>query len=72
MSQQFCLVDKMEVLSSSEYDATPAAMGGEFPALRAVPKITKNLVAYPTGLIVVTPYLEDPPIHALTRRCRPL
>ena len=57
MLQLFCSVDEMEALASSEYDATPAAIGGAFPALRTVPKISKNLVADLAGLIVVNPYL---------------
>ena len=52
--QLFCSVDEMEALASSEYDATPAAIGGAFPALRTVPKISKSLVAYLASLIVVT------------------
>ena len=33
MLQLLCLVDKMETLATSGYDATPAAIGGAFPAL---------------------------------------
>ena len=48
----------MEARACSEFDATPAAIGGAFPALSAVPKISKNLVAYLAGLIVVTTYIS--------------
>ena len=54
-------VTRSEALASSEYyasHATPAAIGGAFPALSAVPTISKNLVAYLACLIVVTPYFR--------------
>ena len=58
MSQLYCLIDEMEVLASSEsiYDATPAAVGGAFPALVVVVKISGHLVGYLAGLIVVAQY----------------
>ena len=46
----------MADLAGSVSDASPAALGTVCPALRAVPKISKNLVAYLAGLFVVTPY----------------
>ena len=56
-------VDEMEDLASPQYDATPAAIRGAFSALSAVRKISKNLVAYPASLLVVTQHLggtDDP------------
>ena len=47
----------MEDLASSVYPASSAALGGACPALSAVPKISRNLVAYLAGLIVVTQYI---------------
>ena len=46
----------MEALATSDYDTTPAAIGGAFRVLSAVPKISKNLAAYLTCLIVFTQY----------------
>ena len=57
MSQLYCNVDDMADLASSVYPASSAALGGACPALSAVPKISRNLVAYLAGLIVVTPYI---------------
>ena len=39
------------------YPASSAALGGACPALSAVPKISRNLVAYLACLIVNTPYV---------------
>ena len=68
MSRLYCNVSDMQHLASSVYPASPAAFGGVCPALKAVPKISRNLVAYLAGLIVVTPYigrtLGGPPISA--------
>ena len=47
----------MADLASSVNPASSAALGGACPALSAMPKISKNLVAYLAGLIVVTPYI---------------
>ena len=44
-------------LASSVYPASFAALGGACPALSAVPKISRNLVTYLAGLIVITPYI---------------
>ena len=57
--QLYCSVDEMESLADAQFDATPAAMRGAFPALCAVTKISRNFVAYlqVAGLVVVTPYL---------------
>ena len=48
MSQLFCSVDEMEALASSEYDATPAAIGGAVPALSAVLKRFPSRTWLPT------------------------
>ena len=47
-------------LANSVYPASSAALGGACPALSVVPKISRNLVAYLAGLIVVTPLY---PVH---------
>ena len=52
MSQLYCNVADMEDLADSVYDAIPAALGSVCPALPAVPKISKNLVAYIAGMLV--------------------
>ena len=60
MSQLYCSIDKMEVLTSSVYDSTPAAVGGAFrpfPVLCAVAKISRHLVCYLAGLIGVALYI---------------
>ena len=57
MSRLYCNVSDMPDLASSMYPASPAALGGVCPALSAVPKISRNLVAYLAGLIVVTQYM---------------
>ena len=57
MSQIYCNGDDMADLASSVNPASSAALGGACPALSAMPKISKNLVAYLAGLIVVTPYI---------------
>ena len=54
MSQLYCNVDDMADLASSVYPANSAALGGTCPALSA---ISRNLVAYLAGLIVVTQYI---------------
>ena len=46
------------------YDASPAALGTVCPALPAVPKISKNLVAYMAGLLVTAPYCIETAIPA--------
>ena len=61
MSQLYCNVADMADLASSVSfrvlrELSPAAMGTICPSLSAVPKISKNLVAYLAGLIVFTPY----------------
>ena len=59
VSQLYCNVDDMghmADLADSVYNASSAALGTVCPALSAGPKISKNLVAYLAGLIVVTPY----------------
>ena len=57
MSQLYCSIDEMEDLAGSVYDATPVAIGGAFPVLCAVAKISSHLVGYLAGLIVVAPYI---------------
>ena len=57
MSQLYFLIDEMEVLASSVYDATPAAVGGAFSSLGAVAEIFRHLDGYLAGLIVVAPYI---------------
>ena len=46
----------MADLADSVYDAIPAALGSVCPALPAVPKISKNLVAYIAGMLVTAQY----------------
>ena len=46
MSQLYCNVANMEDMADSLYGAIPAALGSVCPALPAVPKISKNFVAY--------------------------
>ena len=47
----------MKDLASLLYPASSVALGGGCPALRVVPNISRNLVAYLAGLIVVTQYI---------------
>lgn len=56
MSALYSSVEEMDMLAKSEYAAVPAAFGGAFPELKAVPKISKALVAYLAGLAIVAPY----------------
>ena len=56
MSQLYCNVADMVDLADSVYDAIPAALGSVCPALPAVPKISKNLVAYIASMPVTAPY----------------
>ena len=58
LSRLFCSVDEMEALANSKYYVNHAAIGGAFPALSAVPKISTNLFAYLAGLIVVTQHFR--------------
>ena len=62
MSHLYCNSDDMADLASSVYLASSAALGGACPALSAMPKISRNLVAYLAGLIagliVVNPYIS--------------
>ena len=53
--QLYCNGENMADLASSVYPASSVALGGACPALSAMPKISKNLVAYLAGLILVTP-----------------
>ena len=56
MSQLYCNVADMADLANAVYDAIPAALGSVRPALPAVQKISKNLVAYITGMLLTAPY----------------
>ena len=55
MSQLYCNVADMAALADSVYDESQA-YGTAFPALPAVPKISKNLAAYFAGMLVIAPY----------------
>ena len=57
MSQLYCNVEDMADLASSVYPTSSAALVGTCPALSTVPKVSRNLVTYLAGLIVVTPYI---------------
>ena len=57
MSELYCNGDDVADLASSVYPASSVALGGACPALSEMPKISKNLVAYLAGLIVVTLYI---------------
>ena len=47
-------VEDIESLAESQYVSIPASKSG--PALKAVPKISKPLVAYLEGLLAVSPF----------------
>lgn len=50
--------EEAELLALSEYPPIEASPSG--PALKAVPKISKQLVAYLEGLVAVSPYKDGP------------
>ena len=52
-SNLYCSIDNMKDLASLLYPASSVALGGGCPALRVVPNISRNLVAY----LVVTQYI---------------
>ena len=56
MQELYCNVADMADLADSVYHASPSALGTVCPALPAVPKISKNLVAYMACLLVNAPY----------------
>ena len=59
MSRLSCnTVEEVEHLAESQYVSIAASKSG--PALKAVPKISKHLVAYMAGLGAVSPYMGGP------------
>ena len=61
----------MADFASSVYPASFTALEGACPTLSAVPKISRNLVAYLAGLIVFIPYIggtSETRAQALARR----
>ena len=62
MSRLSCnTVEEVEHLAESQYVSIAASKSG--PALRAVPKISKHLVAYMAGLDAVSPYNRLQGLH---------
>ena len=55
MSHLYCNV-AMADLADAVYDAIPVALGSVCPALPAVPKISKNLVAKMAGMLLTALY----------------
>ena len=71
MPELYCNVADMVDLADSVYDASPAALGTVCPALPAVPKISKNLVAYMAGLLVTAQYCIGNGDIRAAGRCTP-
>jgi hypothetical protein len=51
-------VEDIETLAESQYPSVQATKSGA--ALKAVPKLSKHLVAYMEGLLAVSPYVNGP------------
>ena len=51
-------VEDIETLAESQYPSVQATKSGA--ALKAVPKLSKHLVAYMEGLLTVSPYVNGP------------
>jgi len=60
MSRLSCntVKEKVEQLAESQYLSIAASKSGA--ALKAIPKISKHLVAYMEGLVAVSPYKDGP------------
>jgi len=59
MSRLSCkTVEEVEHLAESQYLSIAASKSGA--ALKAIPKISKHLVAYMEGLVAVSPYKDGP------------